>query len=105
MSGPSSPEGREGKGARETGSEPIPPSLKQTVERAQFRLGIMEWVALGGAVIMSLVGGIVVAFFLSEGMGLPFRLTWAVSSLLLFTGPALAFMMRKNEDGGSDAGG
>jgi hypothetical protein len=60
----------------------------------------MEWVALGGAVVMSLVGGVVVAFFLSEGMGLPFRMTWGVASLLLFAGPALAFLMRKDEDGG-----
>ena len=78
--------------------EEIPPSLRRTVKRARFRLGVVEWLALAGAVVMSLAGGLLVAFFLSEGMGLSFRPAWFGASLILFIAPAAAFLLRRGQD-------
>ena len=78
--------------------EDVPPSLRRTVKRARFRLGLMEWFALAGAVVMALLGGVVVAFFLSEGLGMPFRAVWIGASLVLFVIPAAAFLLKRGQD-------
>lgn len=74
---------------------------REVAERAIRRLGIVEWVALGGAVVLALVGGALIAFLLDVSLGLPFRVTWAVASLLIFLVPAAGIRWRDRRAGDS----
>jgi predicted lysophospholipase L1 biosynthesis ABC-type transport system permease subunit len=60
---------------------------REEMERAIRRLNVLEYVILGFAVLVALAGGAAVAFILSSGTNLPFRLTWAVLSILLLVIP------------------
>ena len=62
---------------------------RQEMDRAMRRLDVLEWLILAFAVGVALAGGAVVAFLLSVGTELPFRLTWAILSVLLLAVPGL----------------
>ena len=51
------------------------------------RLDVLEYLILFLALVLAMVGGALVAWILSSSMELPFRMVWAVSSLLLFILP------------------
>jgi uncharacterized membrane protein len=66
----------------------------EVARRAIRRLDILEWVFLGGAVGMAVVGGGGVAWLVVPGGGRQFRTVWIVSSLLLFLIPGAIVLTR-----------
>jgi len=62
---------------------------REEMERAIRRLNTLEYLILGASFLLALAGGGVVAFLLSSGTALPFRLTWGVVSILLLIIPGL----------------
>ncbi|MDT8340176.1 MAG: hypothetical protein RQ751_01570 [Longimicrobiales bacterium] len=60
---------------------------REVVERAIWRLGVLEHLFIGLAAVAALVAGLLVAWLLRQAFGLPFRPTWAVSALVLFLLP------------------
>lgn len=60
---------------------------REVMERAIRRLNILEYVILGAAALLALVGGALVAWLLGEVAEVPFRISWLVASLLLFVVP------------------
>jgi len=70
----------------------------EVASRAIKRLDILEWVILVGAVVLSLVGGALVAALLSTSVDLSFRPTWAVASLTLFGVPGIIAVRRIRRD-------
>lgn len=61
---------------------------RETVHRAIRRLNVLEYVILTLVVLLSLAGGALLAFLASSLVGVPFRITWAVASVLIFVIPA-----------------
>ena len=61
--------------------------------RAIRRLNVLEWILLGAAAIASLVGGWLAALLGRSALGLPFRATWMIASLLLFLIPGAMAMV------------
>ncbi len=61
---------------------------RQVADRAIRRLNVLEHVFLMVAAGAALLAGLLVAWLLSQSVGAPFRLTWAVSALLMFLLPA-----------------
>jgi cytochrome c oxidase assembly factor CtaG len=72
---------------------------KEVASRAVRRLDVLEWVILLGAAALSALAGALVGVLASHMLGLSFRVTWVVSSLLIFGVPAWFAMRReKRED-------
>ncbi len=70
--------------------EPDPRELevaREVLGRALRRLSAAEYGVLFLAVAMALGGGALVAWLLGSLLGLPFRGSWVVASLLLFVVP------------------
>jgi len=68
-------------------------------KRAIRRLDIFEWVMIGGALLLAVLGGWVVAVVLNTTLHLPFRPTWIGGSLLLFGVPGAMTIRRiRRED-------
>ena len=67
---------------------------RREMNRAIRRLNILEWVMLAGAAVMALLGGWVIAW-LVRGLGLPFRTTWTLASVLLFAVPGVSVLARE----------
>jgi len=59
----------------------------EVMERAIWRLWVLENLFIGLAAVSALVAGALVAWILWQAFGLPFRPTWAASALLLFILP------------------
>lgn len=59
------------------------------------RLDILEFLILFLAILLALAGGALVAWFASAVVSFPFRLTWALSSLLLFIVPGGGVYLRE----------
>lgn len=60
---------------------------REVMERAIRRLNILEYLILGAAAVLALVGGALVAWLVSAVAEVSFRLSWVVASLLLFVVP------------------
>jgi hypothetical protein len=71
---------------------------REEMEKAIRRLDALEWVILFFATGMALGGGALVAWILSVGTALPFRLTWAVLSVLLLVIPAFVVFGKEARD-------
>ena len=69
---------------------------REEMEKAIRRLNVLEFVILAAAFLLALGGGWVAAFLLSTGTSLPFRLTWAVFSLLLLIVPGVLVFGREH---------
>lgn len=67
---------------------------RQVADRAIRRLNILEHVFLMVAAGAALLAGLIVAWLLAQSVGAPFRVTWAVSALVLFLVPAGISSMR-----------
>lgn len=67
---------------------------RAVAKRAIRRLDILEWVMIGGALLLAVMGGWVVAVVLDATLDLPFRPTWIGGSILLFGVPG-AMMIRR----------
>lgn len=73
---------------------------RDVMARAIRRLNILEYVILGLAALLALLGGALVSWLLSETLDIPFRLGWAISSLLLFVVPGGIVYARENLSSG-----
>ena len=62
---------------------------REEMERAIRRLDQLGYVILAAAFLLALAGGGAVAYIVSTGTSLPFRLTWVVISLLLLIVPGV----------------
>lgn len=62
--------------------------VRQVAERAIRRLNVLEYVILAAAAGLALLAGGLAALVLDAALGLPFRTTWLVASLVLFVIPA-----------------
>lgn len=69
--------------------------IRRIADRARRRLNVMEYVILLAAILAALLGGALVAWILGTIADLPFRPTWAVSSLLLFIIPGGSVYLRE----------
>jgi hypothetical protein len=84
-----------GRGEETGGSEGDPfKGTREEMEKAIRRLDALEWVILFFATGMALGGGAMVAWILSVGTRLPFRLTWAGLSVLLLVKPGIGVVGR-----------
>ena len=71
-------------------------AARKVMTRAIRRLNVLEWILLGAAAIASLVGGWLAALLARTALGLPFRTTWMIASLLLFLIPgAMAWVAER----------
>ena len=61
---------------------------REVADRAIRRLNVLEHLFLMVAAGAALLAGLLVAWLLTQSVGAPFRITWAVSALLLFLVPA-----------------
>lgn len=77
---------------------------RKVASRAIWRLNILEYVILLATVLLSLLGGALVAWVLMTAASLPFRLTWAISSLLLFIIPGGSVYLRELRRGSRGRG-
>ena len=73
----------------------IPEEVRETVGRAIRRIGILEWVLLGAIVVLSLLGGAVIALLVVSLVEVPFRITWGVASIVIFVVPAATVWRRE----------
>jgi len=72
---------------------------REVATRAVRRLDVLEWVILFGAAVLSAAAGALVALMVARPLGLPYRMTWIVASLLIFGVPGwLAVRRAKRED-------
>ena len=71
------------------------PETRRMMETAIRRLNILEYVILGVAVVLALLAGWLAAWLVEHTIGAPFRLTWAVSSLLFFIVPGWIVLSRE----------
>ena len=67
---------------------------RRDVNRAIWRLNILEWMMLLAAALVAMIGGWFIAF-LAADFGLPRRLTWILSSVLLFAVPGVSVLGRQ----------
>ena len=68
---------------------------RRMMERAVGRLNLFEYVLMGGAAIIALLGGAAVGWILQITAGIPFRISWFAVSLLLFIVPGTAVLRRE----------
>lgn len=76
------------------GEKEVYPGTRKELDRAIRRLDTFEYLVLGAAVVIALVGGAVVAFILSAGTELGFYPTWVVLSLVLLAVPGFLVLGR-----------
>ena len=70
----------------------------EVAARAIRRLDILEWLILGGAMVLAIAGGAAVAWLIAPTLAFGFRPIWAVMSLLLFVVPGVIAMRRMRKD-------
>jgi hypothetical protein len=71
---------------------------RQEMDRAIRRLRILEVVIGLAAVGLAIGGGAVVAFVLSAGTEIPFRLTWGITAVLLLVVPTVIFIVKDRRE-------
>ena len=81
------------------------PETRRMMETAIRRLNLLEYVILGVAVVLALLAGALAAWLVENVAGAPFRLTWALSSLLFFVVPGWVVLRRERQAEGVRKGG
>lgn len=72
---------------------------REVASRAVKRLDILEWVILFVAAVLSAGAGALVALLVAPPLGVSFRTTWVVASLLIFGVPGWISIRRvRRED-------
>ena len=91
-------------GARYRDDEEAARITREVTSRAIPRLDVLEWVIFAAAAVLAVVGGALVALLLAGPLGLPFRTTWLVASVVLFVIPGTIALitMRREERRRSD---
>jgi len=87
------------KGAEALGKQAEAEAARTATRRALWRLDMLEYGLLAFALLLALLGGALVAWVLETVVSLPFRLTWAGVSLLLFIVPGLGVYLREHRRG------
>ena len=77
---------------------------REEMQRAIRRLDQLGYVILVAAFLLALAGGGAVAYIVSAGTSLPFRLSWAVISLFLLIVPGLIVFGRERIKRGGPTG-
>ncbi len=72
------------------------PETRRMMEIAIRRLNVLEYVILGVLMALTLLAGALTAWILEIVTGAPFRLAWALSSLLFFVVPGWVVLRREN---------
>ena len=72
---------------------------RRMMETAIRRLNVLEYVILGIAMALALLAGALAAWMVEGVTGAPFRLTWALSSLLFFVVPGWVVFQRERRAG------
>ena len=80
------------------------PETRRMMETAIRRLNVLEYVILGFAMVLALFAGALTAWMVENLTGAPFRLSWALSSLLFFVVPGLVVFRRERRAGGDREG-
>lgn len=70
-------------------------AVRTAMQWTRQRLDILEVMVLLLALVLALLGGGLVAWVLHNAMAAPFRLSWAVVSLLLFIVPGGGVYLRE----------
>ncbi len=78
---------------------------RRMMETAIRRLNVLEYVILGVAMVLALLAGALTAWMVEGVAGAPFRLTWALSSLLFFVVPGWIVFRRERRAAGGTGGG
>ena len=73
-------------------------ATREVTGRAIRRLAVLEVVFTVAAAGLSLVAGALVAYVTREPFGWPFRSTWIVASIVLFSIPAAIVWVRERRD-------
>ena len=73
------------------------PETRRMMETAIRRLNALEYVILGVAMALSFLAWALAAWLVGSVTGAPFRLTWALSSLLFFVVPGWAVLRRERQ--------
>ncbi len=81
------------------------PETRRMMETAIRRLNTLEYVILGVAMALALLAGALAAWMVENLTGAPFRLTWALSSLLFFVVPGWVVFRRERQAEGARVGG
>ena len=68
------------------------------------RLNVLEYVILGVAMVLALFAGALAAWFVENETGAPFRITWALASLLFFVVPGAVVLRRERQAKGVGEG-
>ncbi len=71
------------------------PETRRMMEIAIRRLNVLEYVILGVLMALALLAGALTAWILEIVTGAPFRLAWALSSLLFFVVPGWVVLRRE----------
>ena len=80
------------------------PETRRMMETAIRRLNALEYVILGVAMALALLAGALAAWMVESLTGAPFRLTWALSSLLFFVVPGWVVFRRERQAEGARVG-
>lgn len=71
---------------------------REVTSRAIRRLDILEWVIFAGAAVLAVLGGALIAVLVSDPLGVAFRPTWLVSSVVLFVVPGTLALLALRRD-------
>jgi predicted lysophospholipase L1 biosynthesis ABC-type transport system permease subunit len=72
---------------------------QEVAARAIRRLNVLEWVILGGAGLIAVLGGALVSWLIAAQLKVSFRLTWIGLSMLLLVVPGLTVILRSGRGG------
>ena len=73
--------------------------IQEVAARAIRRLNVLEWVILGGAGLIAVLGGALVSWLIAAQLKVSFRLTWIGLSMLLLVVPGLIVILRSGRSG------
>ena len=73
--------------------------IREVAARAIRRLNVLEWVILGGAGLIAVLGGALVSWLIAAQLKVSFRLTWIGLSMLLLAVPGLIVILRSGRSG------
>ena len=72
---------------------------QEVAARAIRRLNVLEWVILGGAGLIAVLGGALVSWLIAAQLKVSFRLIWIGLSMLLLAVPGLIVILRSGRSG------
>ena len=77
---------------------------QEVTARAIRRLNVLEWVILGGAGLIAVLGGALVSWLIAAQLKVSFRLTWIGLSMLLLAVPGLIVILRSGRGESTSTG-